>query len=67
MNVAEVLEKQTKESAHKPAVIFKDQSISFRQLRDASFKLADSLIKLEIRKGDKIAIYLPNCPQYIFS
>jgi len=67
MNVAELLEKQAKKSPDKPAIIFKDQTISFSQLTDSSFKFADSLIKLGIKKGDRVAIYLPNCPQYIFS
>ncbi len=67
MDVVELLDKQANKSGHKPAIIFKDQTISFSQLRDSSFKLADSLIKLGIKKGDKIAIYLPNWPEYIYS
>lgn len=50
MNVAELLEKQANKTPHKPAIIFKDQTISFNQLRDSSFKFADSLIKLGIKK-----------------
>ena len=56
MKVAEILEIKAKKLADKPAIIFKDQSITFRQLRDRAFKLADSLKKLGIRKGDKVAI-----------
>jgi len=67
MNVAGILEIKAKKLADKPAIIFKDQSITFRQLRDCAFKLADSLKKLGIRKGDKVAIYLPNWPEYIYS
>lgn len=67
MNVFELLEKQAEKSADKPAIIFKDEAISFSQLRDASFKFADSLMRLGIKKGDKIAIYLPNWPEYIYS
>ncbi len=67
MNVAEILRKRAEEHPDKSAIIFKDQSISFTQLRDFAFKLADSLIKLGIKKGDRVAIYLPNWPEYIFS
>jgi long-chain acyl-CoA synthetase len=67
MNVPELLEKQANKTPAKPAIIFKDEAISFSQLRDASFKLADSLIKLGIKRADKIAIYLPNSLQYLFS
>jgi acyl-CoA synthetase (AMP-forming)/AMP-acid ligase II len=67
MNVAEVLDRRAKAEPDKPAIIFKDQSISFSQLRDFSFRLADSLINTGVKKGDKIAIYLPNGPEYIYS
>lgn len=67
MHVARVLEAKAKELSHKSAFIFKGQTITFSQLRDSSFRLADSLRNLGIKKGDKVAIYLPNCPQYLYS
>lgn len=67
MNVSELLETQTKIHSDKPAIIFKDQTITFRQLRDSSFKLANSLIQLGIKRSDRVAIYLPNWPEYIYS
>jgi len=67
MNVAEILETKATILSQKPAIIFKDQKISFSQLKDYSFKLTDSLIKLGVKKGDKVAIYLPNWPEYIYS
>ncbi len=67
MDVAAILESKAKIHPDKPAFIFHDQSITFGQLRDFSFRLADSLKNLGIKKGDKVAIYLPNWPQYIYS
>ncbi|MFH1414225.1 MAG: class I adenylate-forming enzyme family protein, partial [Candidatus Omnitrophota bacterium] len=67
MNIAKLLETKAQKYKDKPALIFKNQSISFTQLRDTSYKLTNSLIKLGVKKGDKIAIYLPNCPEYIYS
>ena len=67
MEVAKLLETQGKEYADKPAVIFKNKNISFSQLRDLSFRFANSLINLGIKKGDKVAIYVPNRPEYIYS
>ncbi len=67
MNVASILETKAKALSGKPAIIFKDQAISFGQLKEYAFKLADSLIKLGLKKGDKVAIYLPNWPEYIYS
>ena len=67
MNITEVLRKCAIEYPVKPAVIFKEQTINFAQLKDVSFKLADSLNNLGIKKGDRIAVYLPNWPEYIYS
>jgi len=67
MNIAEILETKAKKLNHKPAFIFKDQAITFLQLRDRAFRLANNLINLGVKGGDKIAIYLPNWPEYIYS
>jgi len=67
MNIAEILEKRAKENPDKPAYIFKDQPITFKQLKDSSFRLANNLLKLGIKKQDRVAIYLPNWPEYIYS
>ncbi|MDD4909122.1 MAG: class I adenylate-forming enzyme family protein [Candidatus Omnitrophica bacterium] len=67
MNITVLLEKQAKERPDKPALIFRDSSVSFKDLRDNSFKLANFLIEQGIQKGDKVAVFLPNIPQYIYS
>ena len=46
MNVIEILEIRSKELPNKPAVIFKDQQITFSELQKTVFCLADSLTKL---------------------
>ncbi|MCX5714434.1 MAG: class I adenylate-forming enzyme family protein [Candidatus Omnitrophica bacterium] len=67
MNIIETLESRARSFPDKSAIIFRGQHISFRKLRDASFSLADSFKKMGIEKGDKIAIYLPNWVEYIYS
>src|SRR3989338_4514727 len=67
MDVASVLINTTKKFHSKPAIIFRDQPISFLALCDNVFKLANGLLKSGIKKSDKAAIYLPNCPEYVYS
>ncbi|MEW6171045.1 MAG: AMP-binding protein [Candidatus Omnitrophota bacterium] len=67
MDVKKILISLEKKFPQKPAIIFRDQPISFSDLKDKSFRLANSLIDLGLKKQDKIAIYLPNWPEYIFS
>ncbi|MCM8796067.1 MAG: AMP-binding protein [Candidatus Omnitrophica bacterium] len=66
MKITQILQDKAK-LADKPAIIFKDKIISFLQLKDFSFRLANSLIKIGINKQDKVGIYLPNSPEYVYS
>ena len=67
MNVAKLLTQAANDFPDKPAIIFADDSITFSQLKDLSFCFANGLKRLGLKKDVKIAIYLPNCPEYILS
>jgi len=44
-----------------------DAGITFKQLNDTVNRLALSLQKMGVQKGDRVAIMLPNCPQFIIA
>jgi long-chain acyl-CoA synthetase len=67
MNAARLLEKQTQAHPDKPAIIFQQQNITYRQLQRQSLGLAQGLSSLGLAKADKVAIFLPNIPEYIYS
>lgn len=50
-----------------PALIFFDRIISYRELDEAATCFAAALQALGIRKGDRVALLLPNTPQYVIS
>jgi long-chain acyl-CoA synthetase len=49
------------------ATIFFDAKIRYKDLWEKVLRFADSLQKLGITKGDRIGIYLPNCPQFVIA
>ncbi len=51
----------------KPALTFFGKSWSYKETRMISEWLAASLYRIGFKKGDRMAIMLPNCPHYIFS
>jgi len=67
MDVIKLLQEQAQKSKNQPAIIFRQQPVNFLQLKAAVFKLANSLQSLGLKKGDKAAVYLPNCPEYVYS
>jgi long-chain acyl-CoA synthetase len=48
-----------------PAVLFKGRAISHRELDRASDAFAAALVGLGVVKGDRVAVLLPNCPQFL--
>jgi acyl-CoA synthetase (AMP-forming)/AMP-acid ligase II len=38
--------------------------MTYGQLRDATLRFATALHELGVRKGDRVAVMLPNCPQF---
>jgi long-chain acyl-CoA synthetase len=66
MNFAKLLQEKAQRYHDKPAVIFRDSAVSFAELQEISFKAAGGLSALGVAKQDKVAIFLPNIPQYMF-
>jgi long-chain acyl-CoA synthetase len=48
----------------RPAITFRDRAISFAEFDRQSNRLANGLAALGLGSGDRLALYLPNCPQY---
>jgi len=67
MNVYQILTDSARVFAQKPAIIFKDKSITFTDLKANVFALARGLQAKGVGKSSKIALYLPNCPEYVYS
>lgn len=49
----------------KAALVFAQNTITYRELDDLVNRLAATLQQLGVRKGDRVALYLPNCPQMV--
>jgi long-chain acyl-CoA synthetase len=48
-----------------PAVLFKGRTISYGELDRASDAFAAALVGLGVAEGDRVALLLPNCPQFL--
>lgn len=52
---------------HKASTNFFGSELTFRQIRAQMLRMANALIKLGVKKGDRVALALPNCPQYVIA
>ena len=66
MNIAKNLERARRFFPDKPALVFEGTTYSYRQLDEAVNRLANSLQTLGVEKGDRVALFLPNIPEFIF-
>ena len=49
----------------KPALLFKGASMSYAELEQQSDAFAAALAAIGVRPGDRVALLLPNCPQFM--
>ncbi len=52
-------------NADSEAVVYGDRRMTWRDLAERVFKLADALIKAGLTKDDKVAFMFHNCPEFI--
>jgi len=58
------LEETTRRHPDHPALIFKGRTITYREYNEAVDRFAAALQGLGVEKGDRVAVHLPNCPQF---
>lgn len=63
----EMLREAAERYANKPAIIFKDLRITFRELEALVNSMANALLGLGVTKGDKVALFMMNRPEWVIS
>ncbi len=67
ISVPQAFDKMADQYAGKNALIFYGKKITYRKLRELTDAFAAALWALGVRKGDTVALYLLNCPQYVIA
>ena len=67
ISVSEMIEQAAEKAGNRPAMIFHGNAISFKKLIELSNRFASALQGLGIAKGDKIALYVLNSPQFVIA
>lgn len=63
----ELLTKAAREHPQKVAISYLDREISYAELDSLSDSFAAELAALNVYRGDRVAVFLPNIPQFIIS
>jgi long-chain acyl-CoA synthetase len=66
-SVPQAFDKATERAPKQRAVIFYGREITYGELRDAVDRLACAFAALGLNKGERVALYLVNSPQFIIA
>jgi long-chain acyl-CoA synthetase len=66
VNLVSLFEESVQKHADRPVLIADNQRITYKQLQTAVSAVYQSLKKLGVQKGDKVAIMLPNIPEFVY-
>ncbi|SEN42732.1 long-chain-fatty-acid--CoA ligase [Lihuaxuella thermophila] len=67
ISLYQLLEQSTRDFPANKAVVDGDRELTYEQLKDACDRLAAALYRRGFRKGDRMALMLPNSMEYIIS
>ncbi|MBS3781386.1 MAG: AMP-binding protein, partial [Candidatus Thermoplasmatota archaeon] len=65
--IGQLLQDKAEEHPDKEAIIFEDERITYEELNERAERLASFLMKRGIGRDDKVAIWLPNLPEWIIA
>jgi long-chain acyl-CoA synthetase len=65
MNLSDLLERAVKNWGDSPVMWFLDTWVTYKELKDMVDRFSTYLQSIGVKKGDVVAVHLPNCIQYI--
>jgi acyl-coenzyme A synthetase/AMP-(fatty) acid ligase len=67
VTLVEQLENNAREFPDKLALVFRTNKMSYGDLNDAVNRLANALLEMNLRKGDRVGLVLPRIPELVIS
>jgi long-chain acyl-CoA synthetase len=67
VSVPALFDQMAEKYGNKTALIFYGKKISYSDLKELADRFAAALAGLGVAKGDTVALYLLNCPQYVIA
>ncbi len=67
MQLGKLVEKWAEQRPNQPALVCDGREISFSELNKSVNRVANGLRNLGVREGDRVAIMLPNIPEFVYT
>ncbi len=67
MTLGELLDRAASLSPARIYLYFRDRQISYLEFKDYSLRAAALFQEMGIGKGERVALFLPNCPEFLYA
>ena len=67
LRLHDFLEQSAQDFPDRPCTIFKGAVITYREMSELTDRLAAGLVARGVKKGDRVAIFMPNSPQFVIA
>ncbi|MBZ0124675.1 MAG: AMP-binding protein [Roseovarius sp.] len=67
MNICSWLERNAERAPEKAAIVFEGRTITHSRILDSVRRFGNALKALGVAPGDRVALLLPNCPQFLIA
>lgn len=65
--ISDYLKRSAANAPDKEALVYNDRRLTYAECQQAVMNLAGNFLKLGVKKGDRIAVIMPNSPEYFFT
>ena len=66
LNIADLYDRCVDSFGNYTAITHKDRSFTYKEMGESAWSLANALRETGLKKGDRVAFLMANCPEYIF-
>ncbi len=67
MTLRDLLRERAEKGRDKPLILFHGRAFTYGEFQREVNRVAHSFLRLGAERGDKIALLLPNCPEFLFT
>ncbi|MDH5595952.1 MAG: AMP-binding protein [Candidatus Bathyarchaeota archaeon] len=65
--IPDMIDEAVRKWGNKTAIVFYGRRMKHKEIHELSLRLATALHDMGVKKGDRVAILLPNCPQFMIA
>lgn len=63
--LSEIFDRTAQEYPGQVAILFQGKEVKYHRLKRQVDSLANALVRLGLEKGERVCLYLPNCPEFV--